>query len=56
MTAAVVDNRRCNEETVLDYWASRTALTAVEEVLVDRFLEKDGKTVQAGTGCRANPP
>jgi ubiquinone/menaquinone biosynthesis C-methylase UbiE len=47
---ATADNRRFYEETVFDYWASRTALTAVEEVLVERFLDKDAKTVEAGTG------
>jgi ubiquinone/menaquinone biosynthesis C-methylase UbiE len=48
---ATVDNRRLYEETVFDFWASRTALTTVEEVLVDRFLDKDGRTVEAGTGA-----
>jgi len=48
---ATVDNRRFYEETVFDFWASRTALTGVEEVLVDRFLDKDGRTVEAGTGA-----
>jgi SAM-dependent methyltransferase len=45
------DNRRFYEETVFDFWASRTGLTSVEEVLVDRFLEKDARTVEAGTGA-----
>ncbi len=48
---ATADNRRIYEETVFDLWASRTALTAVEEVLVERFLDKDAKTVEAGTGA-----
>ena len=52
---ATVDNRQFYEETVFDFWASRTGLTAVEEVLVDRFLDKDGRTVDAGTAAGRIP-
>lgn len=48
---ATQDNRRFYEETAFESWASRMALTKVEEALVTRFLAMDGKTVEAGTGA-----
>jgi SAM-dependent methyltransferase len=45
------DNREFYEHEVFDTWASRTAaLTGSEEMLVDRFLESDAATLEAGTG------
>ena len=44
------DNRRFYEETVFDLWASRSSLTNTEEILVDRFLDARGSTLEAGTG------
>jgi SAM-dependent methyltransferase len=49
MTTAA-DNRQLYEHEVFDSWASRTALTDVEERLVERFLDRDRSTLEAGTG------
>jgi len=51
MPLAAADNRRMYQTVAFDSWASRTDLTAVEEMLVDRFLDKHGRTVEAGTGA-----
>ena len=47
---ATLDNHARYETTVFDYWASRTGLTETEDALVDRFLDKDRRTMEAGTG------
>lgn len=49
MTTAV-DNRQFYELEVFDSWASRKGLTDFEEQLVTRFLERDLRTLEAGTG------
>jgi SAM-dependent methyltransferase len=45
-----VDNRQFYELEVFDSWASRTGLTDFEEQLVERFLERRLRTLEAGTG------
>jgi SAM-dependent methyltransferase len=45
-----VDNREFYEREVFDSWASRTGLTDFEERLVSRFLKRDRRTLEAGTG------
>jgi len=45
-----LDNRRFYELEVFDSWASREGLTDVEEQLVGRFLERQLRTLEAGTG------
>ena len=49
MTTAV-DNRQFYELEVFDSWALRKGLTDLEEQLVTRFLERDLRTLEAGTG------
>lgn len=49
MTTAV-DNRQFYELEVFDSWASRAGLTDFEEQLVERFLERHLRTLEAGTG------
>jgi len=44
------DNRQFYELEVFDSWASRTGLTDVEEQLVTRFLARERRTLEAGTG------
>lgn len=49
--SAVRDNRQFYATTAFDNWASRMGLTAFEDVLVDRFLDADRSTLEAGTGA-----
>jgi SAM-dependent methyltransferase len=50
MTTAA-DNRAYYEHEVFDTWASRSAaLTGSEAMLVERFLDAGGATLEAGTG------
>jgi SAM-dependent methyltransferase len=50
MTTAA-DNRAFYEHEVFDTWALRkAALTDTEEALVERFLDAEGATLEAGTG------
>jgi SAM-dependent methyltransferase len=46
----VLDNRRFYELEVFDSWAARAGLTDMEERLVTRFLKRDLRTLEAGTG------
>jgi SAM-dependent methyltransferase len=50
LVTTAVDNRQFYELEVFDSWASRTGLTDVEELLVTRFLKRDRRTLEAGTG------
>jgi SAM-dependent methyltransferase len=46
-----LDNRQFYEETVFGSWVSRSGLTEIESALVDRFLDSDRSTLEAGTGA-----
>jgi SAM-dependent methyltransferase len=50
LVTTAADNRQFYEREVFDSWASRTALTDIEETLVERFLDPDRSTLEAGTG------
>jgi ubiquinone/menaquinone biosynthesis C-methylase UbiE len=51
MVPTTLDNHRLYETTVFDDWASRRSLTEIEGALVDRFLDRDRRTLEAGTGA-----
>jgi SAM-dependent methyltransferase len=46
-----LDNRELYGGRIFDDWSSRTALTKIETSLVERFLQPDLRTVEAGTGA-----
>jgi SAM-dependent methyltransferase len=47
---ATLDNHARFETAVFDHWASRRGLTGIEDALVGRFLDRDRRTLEAGTG------
>lgn len=51
LMTATVDNHQFYEHTVFEYWAARTGLIEAERVLVNRYLDKHHRTLEAGTGA-----